>query len=126
MSTATVRPRRFAAFAGDPSNAPDWYANIRSVDWRTPPPVALGSRMDFVAHFLGRRLAYTSGVVELEPARQIVMCNTDGFFPMETTYTWKPVGSGKTRMTLCDPGNPSGFSRMAASVLERVTRVHQP
>lgn len=48
---------RVAGFASDPGNAPQWYANIRSVRWVTPPPVALGSRMDFVARFLGRELA---------------------------------------------------------------------
>ncbi|WP_183092364.1 SRPBCC family protein [Nocardioides stalactiti] len=55
------------AYAADPGNAPEWYANIRSVDWQTPPPVTVGSRMDFVAQFLGRRLAYTYEVVELDP-----------------------------------------------------------
>src|SRR5688572_29524178 len=48
-----------AAYAGDPSHAPEWYANINSVRWQTPPPVGVGSRMDFVARFLGRTLAYT-------------------------------------------------------------------
>ena len=43
-----------SGFAADPENAPLWYANIKSVEWRTPPPVQLGSRLDFVAHFLGR------------------------------------------------------------------------
>ena len=61
---------RVAGYAGDPSNAPEWYVNIRSVDWRTPPPVTVGSRMDFVARFLGRRLAYTYEVVELVPGER--------------------------------------------------------
>ena len=108
-----------AAFAGDPTNAPGWYANIRSVDWQTPPPVGVGSRMDFVAHFLGRRLAYTYEVVELDPQRRLVMRTADGPFPMETTYTWEATSDGGTRMTLRNRGNPSGFSRVAAPLMER-------
>ncbi len=108
-----------AAFAGAPTNAPGWYANIRSVDWQTPPPVGVVSRMDFVAHFLGRRLAYTYEVVELEPQRRLVMRTADGPFPMETTYTWEATSDGGTRMTLRNRGNPSGFSRVAAPLMER-------
>jgi uncharacterized membrane protein len=110
-----------AAFAGDPTNAPQWYANIKSVDWQTSPPVAVGSRMDFVANFLGRRLDYTYEVVELEPQRRLVMRTADGPFPMETTYTWEPVPEG-TRMTLRNRGNPSGFSRVTAPMMERAMR----
>jgi hypothetical protein len=43
------RCEQVAAYAGDPSNASEWYANIISVRWQTPPPVGVGSRMDFVA-----------------------------------------------------------------------------
>lgn len=106
-----------AAYAGDPSNAPEWYANIRSVEWVTAPPVAVGSRMDFVAQFLGRRLAYTYEVAELEPGRRLVMRTADGPFPMETTYTWEPLGEDATRMTLRNQGRPSGFAGVASPVL---------
>jgi len=113
-------PSEVAAYAGDPSNAPEWYANIRSVEWHTAPPVAVGSRMEFVAQFLGRRLAYTYEVVELTGSR-LVMRTADGPFPMETTYTWSPAGAG-TRMTLRNRGNPSGFARIGAPVMERAMR----
>ena len=109
-----------AAYAGDPSNAPEWYANIDSVRWQTAPPVAVGSRMDFVARFLGRTLAYTYEVVEHGPQR-MVMRTAQGPFPMETTYTWQPEGAG-TRMTLRNRGNPTGFTRVAAPVMEVAMR----
>lgn len=117
-TTINRRSDEVAAYAGDPTNAPEWYVNIKSVTWRTPPPVAVGSQMDFVARFLGRRIAYTYEVVELLPSERLVMRTADGPFPMETTYTWEPSGDG-TRMTLCNRGNPSGFSKMAGPLMER-------
>jgi uncharacterized protein YndB with AHSA1/START domain len=117
------RPRaEVAAYAADPGNAPRWYGNIESVAWRTPPPVAEGSRMDFVAHFLGRRLAYTYEVAELVPGERLVMRTAQGPFPMETTYTWTAEGDGRTRMTLRNRGEPSGFSRLVAPFMARAVR----
>lgn len=115
-------PSTVAAYAGDPSHAPTWYANIRSVAWKTVPPVATGSRVEFVAHFLGRRLVYTYEVVEFVPTQRLVMRTADGPFPMETTYTWEPSADGGTRMTLRNRGNPSGFARVAAPVMEMAMR----
>jgi uncharacterized membrane protein len=107
-----------AAYAGDPGNAPEWYVNIRSVEWRTDPPVAIGSQLDFVAQFLGKRLAYTYKVIELVPGERLVMRTADGPFPMQTTYMWSAVAGG-TRMTLRNTGAPSGFSMLAAPILRR-------
>ena len=112
-------PAEVSAYAGDPSNAPAWYANITSVAWRTEPPMAVGSRMDFVARFLGRTLSYTYEVVEWVPGERLVMRTSDGPFPMETTYTWEPAGDGGTRMTLRNRGNPSGFARVAGPAMEK-------
>jgi hypothetical protein len=110
-----------ATYAGDPANAPQWYANILSVDWQTPPPVTVGSRMDFVARFLGRRLTYTYEVVQLEPGERLVMRTADGPFPMETTYLWESVPEG-TRMVLRNRGNPSGFARIAGPVMAKAMK----
>jgi uncharacterized membrane protein len=111
-----------AAFAGDPSNAPQWYANIKSVRWETSPPCQLGSRMAFVARFLGRQIAYTYEVTELEPGRKLVMSTAEGPFPMETTYTWEPAGTDSTLMTLRNRGEPGGFGKMAAPMMAAAIR----
>ena len=123
VETLIRRPvAEVAAFAGDPGNAPRWYANIDSVEWRTPPPMAVGSRMAFVARFLGRRLAYTYEVAELVPGECLVMRTADGPFPMETTYTWEPLEDGGTRMTLRNRGRPAGFSALVAPFLAGAVR----
>ena len=111
-----------ADFAADPSNAPEWYENIESINWKTPPPVQVGSKMDFVAHFLGRRLTYTYEVVELVPGQRLVMRTAQGPFPMETTYTWETTGDGATLMTLRNRGEPSGFSRVGAPLMAAAVR----
>jgi uncharacterized protein YndB with AHSA1/START domain len=117
------RPRaEVAAYAGDPSNAPSWYVNIKSVEWETSPPLRVGSRMAFVAQFLGRRLAYTYEVAELVGGERLVMRTSQGPFPMETTYTWENVSEGATRMTLRNRGEPSGFSKLAAPVMASAMR----
>lgn len=103
-----------AAFAADPDNACAWYANIESVEWKTARPLQVGSKIDFVARFLGRRLAYTYEIVELVPGERVVMRTSDGPFPMETTYTWQPTGRDETLMTLRNRGMPAGFSRFLA------------
>ena len=114
-------PAEVAAYAADPANAPAWYENIESVAWRTPPPLAVGSELAFVARFLGRRLSYVYRVEALSPGERLVMRTADGPFPMETTYAWEPAAGG-TRMTLRNRGEPTGFSKVAAPALAAAMR----
>jgi uncharacterized membrane protein len=117
------RPRsEVAAYASDPDNAVRWYQNIESVEWKTPKPLTVGSRVAFVARFLGRRLAYTYEVTELVPGERLVQRTMEGPFPMETTYTWEDDPAGGTRMKLCNRGEPSGFSSFAAPVMASAMR----
>lgn len=115
-------PDEVAAFACDPDNATTWYRNIEAVEWRTDPPVAVGTRLAFVARFLGRRLEYTYEVRELVEGERLVMSTAEGPFPMETTYTFGETPSGATRMTLRNRGEPSGFARLAGPAMTRAVR----
>ena len=121
--TVIDRPSdQVSAYVGDPSNAPEWYANIVSVEWKTAPPLAVGSQLAFEARFLRKRLAYTYEIVELVPGERLMMRTAEGPFPMETTYTWSPAGSSGTRMTLRNRGEPAGFSKFLAPFMAMAMR----
>jgi uncharacterized protein YndB with AHSA1/START domain len=121
--TTIDRPlEEVASYVADPSNAPEWYPNIASADWQTPPPLQRGSRIAFVARFMGRRLEYTYEVIDFVPNERLVMRTVQGPFPMETTYAWQAVADGKTRMTLRNRGGPSGFAKLAGPVMAATTR----
>jgi uncharacterized membrane protein len=118
-----ARPRdEVAAYASDIDNTTSWYENIKTVEWQTPRPLTAGSRIAFVAEFLGRRLTYTYEIHELVPGERLVMSTAQGPFPMETTYTWADAGPSATRMTLRNRGEPAGFKRIAAPMMARAMR----
>jgi uncharacterized membrane protein len=122
-----ARPRHeVAAYAADPNNAPSWYENIKSIEWKTEPPLQIGSKIAFVARFFGRPLSYTYEIVEFVPGERLAMSTSEGPFPMETTYTWSDAGDGSTRMTLRNRGEVPKFAKLAGrlsgSAIRRANR----
>jgi hypothetical protein len=121
------RPRHeVAAFVSELGNTTRWYKNISSAEWKSDPPLRVGSKLAFAARFLGRELRYTYEVTDLVPDERLVMRTEQGPFPMETTYTWEDAPAGGTRMTLRNRGEPSGFGKVAgpamASAMRRANR----
>ena len=111
-----------SAYAANPDNALDWYENIKSVEWRTPKPLSVGTRVAFVAHFLGRKLEYVYKVTVYLPNSTLVMQTSQGPFPMHTMYSWKQISPSATLMTLRNTGSPSGFSKLFAPFMQMAMR----
>jgi uncharacterized membrane protein len=107
-----------AAFASDPDNATKWYVNIKSVTWRTPKPLDVGSLVEFSAAFLGKKLVYTYQITEFSPNSKLVMTTANGPFPMETSYLWEKISDRETRMILRNSGTPSGFAKFVRPIME--------
>ena len=81
------RPRNdVAAYAAHPDNATSWYKNIKSVEWRSPKPLAVGSRIAFVAQFLGRS-SMTSEVKKSVQGKRFIQHDRVPF--QETICTWR-------------------------------------
>jgi hypothetical protein len=111
-----------AAYACEPENAMAWYANIESAEWRTPRPLAVGSRFAFVARFMGRRLSYVYEVKELVPDERLAMATSEGPLAMETTYTWSDAPGGETLMRLRNRGGPSGLASLLSPLMSSAVR----
>ena len=111
-----------ASYAANPDNAPEWYVNIKSAVWQTPKPLVDGSKIAFIARFMGKTLSYTYEVKEFTNAQKLVMQTSEGPFPMETTYTWQEDGKEKTLMTLRNAGQPKGFSKLFSPFMVRMMR----
>ncbi|NUN12943.1 MAG: SRPBCC family protein [Myxococcales bacterium] len=109
-------------FVSDPDNAPLWYVNIKTVNWKNNRPLAIGSQVAFVAHFLGKQLAYTYFIEEWIPDKRLTMRTSEGPFPMTTTYEWTAISQNRTRMSLRNSGAPSGFSRWIAPFMSWAMR----
>ena len=118
---AIRRPLRdVAAYMIDPAHDPEWIGGVREVRMETPPPLAVGSRVARVAHFLGRRVEYVNEVTELDPQRVLDMRSVKAPFPMRVTYTFEPRGPGGADGTTVRNrvrGAPGGFFALFGPLL---------
>jgi uncharacterized membrane protein len=116
--TGTIgRPREeVAAYLRDPANDTEWIGGLRSARLLTPEPVAVGSRVERVAGFLGRRVEYVNEITELTGDR-LAMRSVRSPFPMRITYGHRPATDGATEVSLRVEGDAGRFYGLLAPLL---------
>lgn len=91
-----VAPAAAWQIISDFSRNPEWQKGMRSCRWTTEPPLAVGSRYEQHARFLGKDIVTTFEVIELDPGRRITIDTVEGTFPITVTRTVEPSGQGST------------------------------
>jgi uncharacterized membrane protein len=110
------------AFIADAENNPRWQRGMRSCRWVTPGPIGVGSTYTQRARFLGRDIASTFEVTDLQPGRSISIRTIESTFPIEVTRSAVPIGDDRTRVNAVVVGDPTGVFRIATPVLRRMVQ----
>ena len=122
-ATASIdRPRdQVAAYLRDPANDTTWIGGIRSARLLTPRPVTVGSQVERVASFLGRRVQYVNEITELTPDR-LAMRSVRSPFPMRVIYGHRDVGDSTTVVSVRVQGDAGRFYALLAPLLGLAVR----
>jgi hypothetical protein len=117
-ATGTIgrRCEEVAAYLRDPANDTSWIGGLRRARLLTPGPVAVGSQVERIAGFLGRRVEYVNEVVELTGDR-LVMRSVRSPFPMRVTYGHRPASDGATEVSVRVEGDAGRYYALLAPLL---------
>jgi uncharacterized protein YndB with AHSA1/START domain len=121
--TAEVRiardPQTVWDYMTDPRHEPDWIGGLKESQLLGEAPLEVGSRVERVAGFLGRRIEYVNEVTELDPPRRLDMRSVKAPFPMRITYTLEGDGDEATTVRNRVRG---GTTRLFAPFVKRNIR----
>ncbi len=117
-----ARPREaVAAYLRDPANDPHWIGGLRSARLVTQPPVTVGTQVERVASFLGRRVEYVNEITELTDTR-LAMRSIRSPFPMRVTYSFTDAGKEATEVSVRVEGDARRLYRIADPFLALLVR----
>jgi hypothetical protein len=117
-ATASIDCQRdqVAAYLRDPANDTTWIGGLRSARLLTPAPVAVGSQIERVASFLGRRVEYVNEITELTGDR-LAMRSVRSPFPMRVTYGHRQAGDSTTEVSVRVEGDAARYYALLAPLL---------
>jgi Polyketide cyclase / dehydrase and lipid transport len=111
------------AYLADAERNVQWLDNMESCRWITEPPIAVGSRYEQVARFLGKHVRATFEVTELRDGAFITISSLPGSsFPLAITRRLDLLDAGRCRVTETAAGDPHGFYRLAEPLMRALVR----
>jgi uncharacterized membrane protein len=105
-----------ARYMFDWRNDPEWIGGISDARLASDGDFGLGSRVERVASFLGKRIEYVLEVEDLQPGALLAMRSVQGPFPMAVTYEVTDSRRG-ARARVQVEGDASGVYRLAGPLL---------
>ena len=113
-------------FSADPGNAPKWFSDVQSTQWKSPKPLKVGSQIVFKADVGGKKQELTYEVVEYFPGLKLVMKSQEGPVLVETTYAWVAKSSKETQMIIKSSRSVSGLSKILSPIMaNKLKRAHK-
>lgn len=109
------------AYVIDPANDPVWQGAIVEVRRGAGVPLGVGSEIEEVSQFLGRRFEITFVVTEHEPMRRSAVRTTSGPVAATGCYTFEETEGG-TRFTMEGDVDAHGLFKLAEPVFARLAR----
>ncbi|MBI5288548.1 MAG: SRPBCC family protein [Chloroflexi bacterium] len=118
--SATLRIERtaddVADYATNPAHDTVWIGGIKQARMLTDPPVRIGTQVERVAHFMGRRVEYVLEVVGLDAGRRLEMASVKAPFPMRVTYGFE-LDREATIVSIRVQGGPDGLMGLLSPVM---------
>jgi len=106
----------------DPANDPVWQGMVTEVRSGGEEPLHVGSQIDEVFQFLGRKFDVTLEVTEHEPMSRSAVKASSGPVPMQGRYRFESVNGGATRFSIEGETDAHGLFKLAEPVFARITR----
>ena len=103
------------AFISNKENDPQWQDGLVEVH-QAPGSVGVGTQIDEVYSFLGRKMDGKLEVAEYEPGKKITTKSISGPFHIQYTYSLEE-GNGGTQFTIDMEMKPDGFFTLAEPIV---------
>ena len=109
-------------YASDPTNSIKWCKRIISVQWKTPKPIQLNSKISYKSKFMGGLISYTYEVVFFQENKKLMVKIKEGVLPLSTTFHWNSIDENSTIMTITTVGKPKVFSSILSPFVSLVMK----